>query len=239
MTMPVKENSNALEGEIMALIEDTPLDSIVRAAVGELLVLMARLISGNRTTAEIEWFLNLDSDILEMLMVQQFELTPASKAIKPVFSIPVSKIFAITSGIDLREVLKSASGTETTDKLHVDPNIGKIFGLIGNEVAPTQVTVLESYLLGTIDEQEIKNESRAGNLPTVQLLYLIASELYKVVNRNPSDFLSKDRWKLFFVGDLVIAVGWDHENRKWRVLVYPTNQHNTWFANCAVVLSLS
>lgn len=165
-------------------------------------------------------------------------LTPITQAMKPVFlALAVQEDFPITFGVSPRLVLKSAERTETTDGLCVDADIAKVFELFGTEKIPKQVTVTKrKFAEATTLEMDIKKAlPKASDLSAVQLVYLLATEIQRVVDRQPSRLLSKEEWKFFFIGDLEVTVGWFSDSREWHVSVRKWSAVRIWGAGSAVV----
>jgi hypothetical protein len=162
-------------------------------------------------------------------------LTSVTQAVKSIFSEPVSTNFTIASGISPREILKSVKGTETTDSLWVDFDIDKVFSLVGidkvfsrdgAEVVPTQVTVTERKIIEHGLEGDMKKA--LSNLSSIGLIYLLATELQKVVDRQPSNLFKKEGRKLFFICDLVVGVIWNNIELGWSVYVWEKDYNYVW-----------
>lgn len=208
----------------------TTLDFIGASGKNQLLMLeIAQALNSRNREAD-----QRASLLREALLVS---LTPPAQAVKSIFSKPVTTMFPITLGINPREVFTYRVGTETMDPLYVDPSIDTVFALVGDETAPTQVTVKMRRLRKDTLERDIKNAlPKESDLSPVQFLYLIATELQKVVNRQPSDLLNKDGWKPFFIGDLVVGVGWNDCDWNWYVsLFWRHNDGFKWIAGNALV----
>ncbi len=164
-------------------------------------------------------------------------LTSVTKAVKSIFTEPVKETFAIMFGVSPRDVLKSADRTGATEKLYVDPDIAKVLALVGGtEAVPTQVTVTVRNLRESTFEQDAKKALPKGSdITPIELVYLIATELKRVVDRQPSCLFKKEGWNFFFVHGLVVTVGWGADSREWGVRVWGQHGGRRWGAGDAVV----
>ncbi len=198
----------------------SPFESVARAALGadpEHLKLIAKLISYMGSTEKSQVAVTGVSELVAKLALPS-SASPVTQATKSIFSTSVVKTYLITPGINPHEVLKSTEETETTHHLHVDGGLAEVFALVGSKTAPPQVTVTgrklaEVALVGNIK----KALPKSSNLPPVEFVHLLATELQKVMNRQLSGLLSKQWSTIFFTVGFVVDVGWDDADWRWCV----------------------
>lgn len=141
----------------------------------------------------------------------------------------VEKLFEdmgeVTVEIDLTlnpwAVLKTCAKTATADALYVDSGLSIILAL-ATGMAPTNVSMKPRLLKELTYDHEIK-----GELPTVReigsdaFVWMLATELQKVMNGKQSKVLSKERGCLFYVAGLAANVRWYTSDRsEWGVGIW-------------------
>jgi hypothetical protein len=159
------------------------------------------------------------ASMLEGFMDGRLPSPAIAKAASKIFGVDGVSFIEITPNLVPHMMLRSVNGGDISDALEVDSDLTNVIAnvIAESNIPSTSVKVGKGYLSCNASEGQVRGLN-CPKFSAADSIYLLASEMQKVVNRVESEIFEKDEVRRFFiVGSFIVVVSWFENRQKWYI----------------------